>query len=175
MKLNLGCGIVLRDGFVNVDIIDFPGVDVKADLCEPWIWEDNSIDEINMEHFIEHFDPKDRGHMISEAYRVLKTGMKCTVIAPYGLSERAYGDLSHKWPPVVGFWFYYLNRDWREKNAPHLNDMLKCNFNATWGYSLHPDIVMRSTESQQFACQWYTNAIQDIHATLIKAEWDAKV
>ena len=80
---------------------------------------------------------------------------------------RAYGDLTHQWPPVSEFWFYYLNAEWRKVNAPH-NDGYTCDFDATWGYSLHPSLNVRNVEYQQFALNAHKEAAQDIVATLTK-------
>jgi hypothetical protein len=80
------------------------------------------------------------------------------------------GDPTHKWPPVVGFWFFYLSRDWRRANAPHTDKLYRCNFQVTWGYMLHQEWQMKSQEAQTFAAQWYTNAVMDIQATMVKAE-----
>lgn len=168
MKLDIGCGKNKKEGFFGVDIVKFPGVDKVVDLRKRWPWKKNSIEEINCSHFLEHFDAMERAHMVNEAYRVLKPGGTMTVVVPYGLSERAYGDPTHKWPPVVSFWFYYLRKSWRDENAPHTNDIYTCDFTCTWGYSIHPTFVPKSTEAQQFACEHYINAIMDIHATLKK-------
>jgi hypothetical protein len=86
---------------------------------------------------------------------------------PHWASCRAYGDLTHQWPPVSEFWFYYLNADWRKQNAPH-NDTYTCDFDAVWGYGMHPTITTRNQEYQQFAMANYKEAVQDIHATLTK-------
>jgi hypothetical protein len=64
-------------------------------------------------------------------------------------------------------WFYYLSKAWRESQAPH-NDMYTCDFDATWGYSLHPSLNSRNQEYQSFAMQFYKEACQDIIATMTK-------
>jgi len=168
LKLDLGCGKNKKEGFFGVDVEKFPGVDMVFDLTNPWPWEDESVDEIHCSHFIEHFDSVDRAHIVNEAYRVLKPGGKMTLIAPHCFSERAYGDPSHKWPPVSSFWFFYLNKEWRDREAPHTNKFYKCNFRVTWGYSLNPGLEARNQETQSFAVTWYVNSIMDIHATMTK-------
>jgi Methyltransferase domain len=69
MRLNLGCGLTRMDGMVNVDIADLPGVDVVADLDQPWPWPDGSVTEIIASHLYEHV--ADPVHFMSEAWRVL--------------------------------------------------------------------------------------------------------
>jgi hypothetical protein len=86
---------------------------------------------------------------------------------PHWASCRAYGDLTHQWPPVSEFWFYYLGKDWRAANAPH-NDGYTCDFDATWGYTLHQEIAARNQEYQIHAMNFFKEAAQDIVATLTK-------
>lgn len=186
MKLDFGCGPNKREGFLGVDSRPFDGkVDVVLDLAAkriestpngvggfieqasfvPWPWEDNSVDEAHSAHFVEHLNAQERIHFVNELYRILKPGGKCQIIVPHWASCRAYGDLTHQWPPVSEFWFYYLAKDWRAANAPH-NDGYICDFEATWGYSFHPAMMVRNQEFQQFAMQFYKEAAQDIICTL---------
>lgn len=167
VKLDLGCGKSKQPDFIGVDAIAFDGVDVVADLSKAWPWEDDSVDEAYCSHMIEHLEANERIHFVNELYRVLKKGAKCTIVAPSWSSCRAYGDLTHKWPPVSEFWFYYLKKDWRAANAPH-NDGYTCDFDATWGYSLHSSLSVRNQEFQSFAVGFYKEAVQDIIATLTK-------
>jgi len=181
LRLNLGCGKVKMEGFVSVDCISFPGVEVVADLMDTWPWKDNSVTEVHASHVVEHFDAMQRVHFINELYRVLIPGGKATIICPHWASCRAYGDPTHKWPPVSEFWFYYLSKEWRlgnedknlPGNAPHtdatyLKGGFNCDFEATWGYSLHPMVQLRSQEAQQFMVQFYKESAADVMATLIK-------
>lgn len=129
---------------------------------------DESVLEVHCSHFIEHLEAHERVHFINELHRVLVPGGKCTLIAPYAFSERAYGDLTHKWPPVVGFWFYYLDKAWRAANAPHSGYNEDVDFAATWGYSLHQSLAGRNQEYVQNAILYYKEACQDIQSTLEK-------
>jgi len=165
IRIDLGAGKNKRQGFLGVDIKAFDGVDIVADLTKPWQWEDNSVAEIHASHFVEHLDAQERIHFANEAYRVLIPDGKLTIICPHYSSERAYGDLTHKWPPVTGFWFCYLNKDWRAVNAPH-NDFYACHFEGGWGANLHPALAGRNQEYVQYATQWYREACQDVTTTL---------
>ena len=168
LKLDFGCGPNKREGFLGVDSRPFDGkVDVVCDLTKPWQWKDNSVEEGHCSHFIEHLNAAERIHFVNELYRVLIPGGKCQVITPHWASSRAYGDLTHQWPPVSEFWFYYLDKNWRAQNAPH-NDGYKCDFNVTWGYNLHPAIVSRNQEYQQHALQFSKEAAQDTIAMFVK-------
>jgi hypothetical protein len=167
LKLDLGCGKNVREGFTGVDLRDF-GQPIRADLRSAWPWKDGSVAEAHSSHFIEHLKQQERIHFVNELYRVLVPGGKCQLIAPHWSSCRAYGDLTHEWPPISEFWFYYLNKAWREQNAPH-NDAYTCHFECTWGYSLHQGIQTRNQEYQMHALTYWKEAAQDIIATLVKA------
>lgn len=168
VKLDFGCGRNVREGFTGVDKIKFPEVAVVLDIGNAkWPWKDNSVDEAHASHFIEHLTATERVHFVNELYRVLKPGATCQVIVPHWNSCRAYGDLTHQWPPVSEFWFYYLNPEWRKINAPH-NDMYTCHFEVSWGYNLNQSLTTRNQEYQQFALQNYKESAQDLIATFKK-------
>jgi predicted SAM-dependent methyltransferase len=183
LKLDIGCGKNPKEGFDGIDAIDFgqkyildvAAKDKKGNFIK-WPFEDNSVEEIHCSHFVEHLKPDERIHFVNEIYRILipSTSIengKVTIIVPHYGSERAYGDMTHQWPPVVGFWFNYLDKDWREGNAPH-NHGYTCDFkiirDVTWGFSLHPSIVPRNIDYQMHALTFWREAAQDMIATLIK-------
>lgn len=175
LLLDLGCGPNKKGpDWTGVDHTAFPGVDTVLDMNAPrWPWKDNSVDEIHCSHCLEHFDAMQRCHVYNEMWRVLKPGSKVTLIVPSWSSGRAYGDPTHRFPPVSGFSFFYLLKAWRDQNAPHsdaryLKGGYKCDFDATWGFSLHPEIVPRNQEYQQHALTFFMEAAQDIIATLVK-------
>ena len=169
MKLDLGCGPNKRDGFLGVDSRQFDGkVDVVCDLgSETWPWADGSVEETHSSHMVEHLTAPQRIHFINELWRVLAPGAKAQIIVPHWASCRAYGDLTHQWPPVSEFWFYYLSKEWRAANAPH-NDGYQCDFGATWGYGLNQSLMNRNEEFRQYAVANFKEAVTDIIATLVK-------
>ncbi len=96
-----------------------------------------------------------------------------TIATPHWASNRAYGDPTHQWPPVSEMSFFYLKREWRLSQAPHTDAQwmaggYTCDFDGTWGYSLHPALHARSAEHNQFAMQFYKEAAQDMIVTLTK-------
>jgi len=168
LKLDLGAGTrKCAPDFIAVDIRPFDGVDVVADLTQPWPWENDSVDQVHCSHFIEHLGPKDRVHFANELHRVLKPGATATLIAPHWASCRSYGDLTHAWPPVSEFWPPYLNAEWRKVNAPH-NDKYTCDFVHGVGFAMRQDLLVRNQDYQQFALSNFKEAAQDIHINLTK-------
>lgn len=61
--------------------------------------------------------------------------------------------------------------------APHTDitnnpNGYSCNFQCTWGFSLHPHLLTRNQEYQQHALQFWKESAQDIIATLTKIAYD---
>ncbi len=176
MKLDFGCGPHPREGFEGVDQYPFDGK-VKH-VCDirhaPWPWADGSVSEAHASHFVEHLTATERIVFMNELYRVLVPGGTCSIIVPHWASNRAYGDPTHQWPPVAEMWFYYLNREWRLTQAPHTDISqwsagYDCHFEATWSYSIRPELHTRNQEYVQAAIQNHKDACLDIMATVKKA------
>jgi predicted SAM-dependent methyltransferase len=54
VKLNLGCGHIPLDGFLNVDRRVLPGVDIVAEI-DDIPFDSKTVDQIHSEHCLEHF------------------------------------------------------------------------------------------------------------------------
>jgi SAM-dependent methyltransferase len=173
IKLDLGCGPRKQAGFIGVDTIKFDGVDEVADLRESWPWADNSVDEVHSSHFVEHLDAKERVHFFNELYRVLKPGASARIVTPHWSHERALGDPSHKWPPVCGWTYFYLEKSWRESNAPHVSGpgWYECDFSYTLAGSHDPNdayVAFRNLETKMVMMQRNINTTTDLIAVITK-------
>lgn len=174
LKLDFGCGPNKAEGFKGVDRIEFRGVDFVLDLRKtPWPWKDNSVAEARACHFVEHLNVNERTAFVNELYRILVPDGKCLIIVPHWASCRAYGDPTHMWPPVSEFWFYYLDKNWRETQAPHTDikhneNGFNCDFHIGWGYNFREDLTVRNEEYRQFASANYKEVCTDIIATFTK-------
>jgi predicted SAM-dependent methyltransferase len=85
MKLNLGCGYDVREGYVNVDFRPTLSTVMVVDLSVlPWPFEDSSADEILMLDFLEHFPYAQTKRILLECYRVLKSDGSLIVQVPDG-------------------------------------------------------------------------------------------
>jgi SAM-dependent methyltransferase len=166
LKLNLGCSNRKLEGFVNVDIIQTQATDIVCDLRKRWPWENDSVGYVEASHFLEHLDGPERVHFFNELYRVLIKDGKALIITPHHSSSRAYGDLTHKWPPVVEYFWYYLDKGWRSANATHVP--LGCDFMVTWGYNINPQWQSRNQETVQFGVNHYREVAWDMIATCTK-------
>ena len=94
-KLHLGCGHIIKEGWLNHDRIQLPGVDVVHDLrAFPWPFEDGQFDEIYADNVLEHL-PNTMATM-EEIYRVTKAGAKIFLGVPYWNSYEGWGDPTHE-------------------------------------------------------------------------------
>jgi ubiquinone/menaquinone biosynthesis C-methylase UbiE len=172
IKLDIGCGPNPKEGFDGVDCIKFPAVKHVVKLgSRPLPFAAGSVDEIHSSHFLEHLTQEERCFFMNDVYRVLKPTGSMALVVPHWASGRAYGDPTHKWPAISEMFFYYLDKGWREANAPHTDRRhwewgYECDFEFTFGYTLHQSFQMKNEETKNFAVSFYKEACQDILATL---------
>jgi len=122
VKINLGCNQNALRGWINVDIHEFDGVDVVANLEERWPWDDNSVDYIRAYDILEHLHSPI--HSMNEAWRVLAHGGILEVLVPSTDGRGAFQDPTH-----VSFWnqnsFLYYSKKLKGGFYPHL---ILCDF-----------------------------------------------
>jgi SAM-dependent methyltransferase len=95
MKLNLGCGRRYLDGWVNCDLASTVRTDRQFDLNRfPYPFEDGVADEILLDNVLEHLD--DVIKVVEECHRLLKPGGHLRVLVPYGKTDWALQDPTHK-------------------------------------------------------------------------------
>jgi len=85
LKLNLGCGDKILDGYVNVDVAASRAgkrPDVLCDLHALTPFEDDSVDEILSVHVVEHFWRWEVVAVLREWVRVLKPGGRMILECP---------------------------------------------------------------------------------------------
>ena len=123
IKLDLGCGVRPRSGFQGVDK-HAADADWRIDLLRfPWPWEEESVSELHCSHFLEHIPAECDAsgtdllvRFMDEAWRVLRTGGKFTVIVPNARSNRAFQDPTHR-RFFVAETFAYFDANWRAQNG----------------------------------------------------------
>jgi SAM-dependent methyltransferase len=94
MKLDIGCGTAKRPGYMGMDVIDHPAVDIRHDLRRfPWPLPDDSVDELLMLQVIEHLP--DTVRTFEEIHRILKPDGVAVVEYPWYRSYGAFGDPTH--------------------------------------------------------------------------------
>src|SRR5215470_17511906 len=81
-RLHLGCGEVIRAGWINVDLFE-PQADLQLDLREPFPFPKDTVSLVYSEHFLEHLDyPREVDHLLKESLRVLTPGGQFSVGVP---------------------------------------------------------------------------------------------
>jgi SAM-dependent methyltransferase len=185
LKLDLGCGKNKQAGFHGVDSLSFNGVDTVLNLVRRggvddaganyqltkdgyafWPWKDDSVEEVFSSHFVEHLTGTERIHFFNELGRVMKKGGKASIITPDWSHACAYGDPTHQWPPMSSWYALYLNKEWRDINAPHVG--YTCDFDWAHGASWDEWLNSRNSETKMFAMARYINSTRDLHISLIK-------
>lgn len=93
-KLNIGCGANIRDGWVNLDCNDLPGVDVVHDIEKiPLPFGDDEFDIIRCDNILEHIEYIE---VLKDIHRILKPGGKLIVRVPHFTTRINYSDPTHK-------------------------------------------------------------------------------
>ena len=95
-KLNLGCGKDIKEGYINLDIVDYGGNRIHDINTSPYPFEENYFDEIYASHILEHLN--NFHNSITELYRILKPNGILIVYAPFFLNTKYFGEPDHKIP-----------------------------------------------------------------------------
>lgn len=93
-KLQLGCGRMPLEGFVNVDWVKLPGVDLVVDLEYKLPFQDNEFDLVYARHTLEHI--QNLSGLIKELYRITNPNGKIRLELPHCSSVSAFADPTHK-------------------------------------------------------------------------------
>ena len=115
-KIHLGCGRKILEGYVNVDIVSVPGVDLVCDLSLGIPFKDNSFEEALAIDFVEHIHPNRVIHFMNLVYRVLMPGGLFKIHLPESPGITANQDPTH-----VSFWneesfSYFIDGNPRREN-----------------------------------------------------------
>lgn len=173
IKLDLGCGNRKEAGWVGIDKVKTPAVDIVHDLFVlPWPLKTGIVEEARSFHFFEHVPGKLRYEFMNELWRVMAPEAKCYIIIPYQSSIRSAQDPFHEWPPINEMSFAYFNQKWlKDNNLQHYP--CRCNFEFVIGVGVIQNQFgwpQRNEETRNFAQIHYTNVVQDLHVTLTRKE-----
>lgn len=84
VRLNLGCGHLPIEGYINVDMRELPGVDVVAEVGS-LPFEKQSVNEVFSAHLLEHFPQEELiRRLLPYWYALLVPGGEFHAIAPDG-------------------------------------------------------------------------------------------
>lgn len=114
LRVQLGGGEDKKKGYINIDILDLPTVDIVADITKGIPLPDSSVIEVTADYLFEHIP--DTVALMQELYRICKPGAKVRIKVPYFKSTAAFKDPTH-----VSFFtertFEYFDPDFVDKGV----------------------------------------------------------
>lgn len=189
LRLDLGCGQNPKEGHEGVDLYGDKATH-KVDLFKfPWPFKDNSVDEINSSHFLEHIPAREVEErdltgtnpgnnrdlfvgqdmffaFMDECHRIMKIDGWMNIVVPSGRSNRAFWDPTHR-RFFMQETFLYLNRDWRKQNGlDHYR--VNCHFGCDVGHSMPQEEGLYADGVQRMRVMHYWNTTIDWIAKLKK-------
>lgn len=120
MRLNLGCGRDVREGWVNIDCAPLPGIDHVVDFDgKPVLpFADDSVTYSEGSHVIEHL--RDPLPFMEELWRVTAPGGRALFRCPYGSTDDADEDPTHVRRMFQRSWDYFAQPAyWRADYGYH--------------------------------------------------------
>lgn len=126
LKLNLGCGEMYKDGWVNIDLFNTVA-DLRIDLREKLPFSDETCSDIYSEHTFEHFSHQDGCFLLNECYRVLEKGGTIRIGVPdtqwplenYTLDTGYFKAAQELWHPQSRTRLEHINEHFRQ-DSEHL-------------------------------------------------------
>lgn len=116
MKIDLGAGRVKRAGYLSVDRLRTPGVNLVCDAERRLPFLDSTVDEIFSRHLFEHV--RNLIQLFEEVHRVCKPGARVIINVPYYTSIKAYKDPTHvNWFTEKTF-EYFEGKNWDNFEFP---------------------------------------------------------
>jgi len=171
IKLNLGCGDKIIQGYINVDVVQERAgkqPDVICDIRNLNIFPDDFCDEVMAIHVVEHFWRWEVQAIIKEWVRVIKPGGKLILECPNLITaceEFLKNPDKASQPGVEGqrtMWVFYGDPRWQDPLMVH-----------RWGYSPNSlASLMQScglSEIRQEAAQFKLKEPRDMRLTGIKS------
>ena len=123
MKLNLGCGNKILEGYVNVDKFEYYQCNVVHDLEKfPYPFETDSVEEILLVHVLEHIgqDPEVFNKVVKELYRISKNQALVDITVPHPRHDDFLADPTHV-RPITAFGLSLYDKEkneaWQEASV----------------------------------------------------------
>ncbi|MBA3789280.1 methyltransferase domain-containing protein [Patescibacteria group bacterium] len=93
VRIQLGGGEIRKEGYLNIDILNLPTVDIVADITKGIPLPDNSVSEVRADYLFEHIP--DTVALMKELYRICKPDAVLRIKVPYFKSTAAFKDPTH--------------------------------------------------------------------------------
>lgn len=117
IRLDIGCGANKQPGFVGMDVLALPGVDIVHDInIHPWPLPDECALVAMCSHLVEHIPPVAIGAngtwfpfiaFMDEVWRVLKPEGQFAIVCPHGWSAGYLQDPTHCNAINENTWAYF--------------------------------------------------------------------
>ena len=104
-KLNIGCGVDIKQGWINLDFATIAGVDVVHDIEKiPLPFGNDEFDEILAQDVLEHVEYIP---VLKDLHRILKMGGMLTIRVPHFTSKSNFVDPTHKKLFSINTWDFF--------------------------------------------------------------------
>jgi ubiquinone/menaquinone biosynthesis C-methylase UbiE len=128
-RLHLGCGKRYLEGYIHIDIADFPHIQYKQSILDLPQFAKDSVDEIYCCGTLEYFDKFEQDYALREWKRVLKPKgiLRLSVPDFAGICAvyQKYGDIKHE--GILGPLFGEI-----EVNGKKLYQKTVFDYNSLW-------------------------------------------
>jgi len=139
-RLDVGCGINKQKGFLGLDIMPHPNVDIVHDIqIFPWPIPKDSCFQILCSHVWEHIEPKYRFPLMDELWRICRYDGQLLIACPHHGTFLEAAHPAHYMCPNEGtfqffdpdypFWHacsYKKPLPWKiTRNAPNLTGCIE--------------------------------------------------
>lgn len=121
VKLHVGCGTLYKEKWINIDNNsdnNIEKLDINHDLSTGFPFDNESVDYIYNEHFIEHLSREDGLQFLQECYRVLKNGGVLRIACP-DLDQLIGSYLDDTWRSAD--WVKTYHCEWIESGCQMIN------------------------------------------------------
>lgn len=114
MKINLGCGYRKIEGYLNIDNRSEVNPDLVCDVLSGLPFDDDSVDYVLANDFLEHIPLGHTAKVIDDIYRILKDGGTFESLTPSTDGRGAFMDFTH-----CSFWnrnsfMYFMVDEYRK-------------------------------------------------------------
>lgn len=107
-KLNVGCGVDIRQGWINLDSANVSGVDIVHDIQKlPLPFRDGEFEHILAQDVLEHVEYIP---VLKDLWRILKPGGTLSIRVPHFTSKNNYIDPTHKKLFSVNTWDFFAEQ-----------------------------------------------------------------
>ncbi len=152
LRLNLGCGPKLKDGYLNLDF--HPKADLRLDLRRRIPLPDDSCHEIFSEHFLEHLEyPEEVDGHLRDCRRLLAPGGTIKLSVPD--TEWPLGEYGN---PDGSYLAACAREHWHPEDCTTVLEHLNYHFRQRW----------TGTSRMDFQCHRFAYDFETIEQALIR-------